>query len=145
MSHPADQDVDRLVSGVGQVCIAASSLEWSLTYLTGVIEGWDGPKFLNVFGSPGKPLEEFRNLVPRLGAFGPDVANLLADAERLLAACHQVVHSVMMLEAETVGGPIYKAWQEKSGTIWPVVPEDLNTLAQDLAHCTVEAIAFADA
>lgn len=60
----------QLVSGVGQVCICASMLEWALTYLTGLIENWDDPKHSEVFGSPGQPLREYRNLVPRLEAFG---------------------------------------------------------------------------
>jgi hypothetical protein len=36
-------------------------LEWSLTYLTGLIENWDDTKHREVLGHPGEPL---RNTVP---------------------------------------------------------------------------------
>jgi hypothetical protein len=46
-----EQAMARLVNGVGQVCISASSLEWSLAYLTGVAQGWDDEKFTHVIST----------------------------------------------------------------------------------------------
>jgi hypothetical protein len=66
MDGPIDQTMTQLVSGVGQVCISASMLEWALTYLTGLIENWDDAKHRDVFGRPRQPLKEYRKLVPRL-------------------------------------------------------------------------------
>ncbi len=40
-------------TGAGQLCIAASSLERALMYLTGVIEGWE-----DAVGAPGCELGE---------------------------------------------------------------------------------------
>src|SRR5258706_8796289 len=63
--EPAGHVMAQLVSGVGQVCISASALEWALTYLTGVIAGWEDPEYARVLGRPGQPLREFQKLVPR--------------------------------------------------------------------------------
>ncbi|HLQ35998.1 MAG TPA: hypothetical protein VK457_25185 [Chloroflexota bacterium] len=65
-----EQAMARLVNGVGQVCISASSLEWSLAYLTGVVEGWDDEKFTHVIARVRQPLEEFRKVVPKLELHG---------------------------------------------------------------------------
>lgn len=93
------QAMAQLVNGVGQVCISASSLEWSLAYLTGVVMGWDDEKFNHVIAHVRQPLEEFRKVVPELTIFGTeDLAKLLSDAEALLGKRGQVVHSVMMLD-----------------------------------------------
>lgn len=148
MDEPIDQTMTQLVIGVGQVCISANMLEWALTYLTGLIENWDDAKHRDVFGRPGRPLKEYRNLVPRLAAFAPgigqDVAQLADDAGRLLVERHRVVHSVMMIETKAANDRLYEAWHVKSDTTCPVVPEDLNTLARDLALCAAEASALAD-
>ncbi len=137
----------QLVTGVGQVCISASMLEWALTYLTGLIENWDDAKHREVFGCAGQPLKEYRNLVPRLEAFGlgRDVAQLADDAGRLLAERHRVVHSMMMAETKADNELLYEAWHARTDTTWPVVPEDLNALARDLALCAADANAFAGA
>ncbi len=137
----------QLVSGVGQVCISASMLEWALTYLTGLIENWDDAKHREIYGNPGRPLKEYRNLVPRLEAFGlgSDVAQLADDARRLLAERHRVVHSMMMAETKADNEPLYEAWHARTDTTWLVVPEDLNALARDLALCAAEATVFANA
>jgi hypothetical protein len=140
--HPADQKVNQLVNGVGHVCILASALEFSLAYLTGTIDHWDDDKHRKVLGTPGRPLQEYRNLVPRLFlALRADAAQLADDADRLLAERNRVVHSVMMLE--TADEPRYKAWHAKTGTTWPVVPEVLSALAHDLASSAAEATGFA--
>src|SRR5258708_38917725 len=91
--EPVDHEVAQLVSGVGQVCVSASMLDWALTYLTGLIDDWDDEKHRKVFSCPGQPLREYRDLVPRL--FVPlreDAAKLADDAGRLLAERHRVVH-----------------------------------------------------
>jgi len=145
--EPIDQAMVELVCGIGQVCISASMLEWALTYLTGLIENWDDAKHREVFGKTGQPLKEYRHLVPRLEAFGlgSDVAQLADDAGRLLAERHRVVHSMMMAETKADNQPLYEAWHARTDTTWPVVPEDLNTLARDLSLCAAEATAFASA
>jgi hypothetical protein len=38
--RPAGQEMDQLAADVGQVCSAASMLDWALIYVTGVIERW---------------------------------------------------------------------------------------------------------
>lgn len=145
--EPADHTMARLVSGVGQVCVSASALEWALTYLTGVIAGWEDPEYARVLGRPGQPLREYQQLVPRLEAFGlgPDPGRLAADAERLLGQRHRVVHSVMLAEVRADNTGLYEAWHAKTDTTWPVVPEDLSVLASDLALRAAEAAALAEA
>jgi hypothetical protein len=112
-------------------------LEWSLTYLTGLIENWDDTKHREVLGHPGEPLRKYRALVPKLEAFGlgPDAGQLAVDAGRLLEARNRVVHSVIMIETKATNEPLYEAWHARSDTIWPVDPVALNTLARD--HCAV--------
>jgi hypothetical protein len=150
LRRSADESIEhetaQLISGVGQVCIVASMLEWALTYLTGLIDNWDDEKHRKVFSSPGQPLKEYRNLVPRL--FLPlreDAAQLADDAGRLLAERHRVVHSVMMIETKAANEQLYEAWHARTDTTWQVVPEDLTTLAIDLGQCVMEATAFAHA
>ena len=56
------EEMDDVVRGVGQVCIAASSLEWSLAYCTSVLRCKGDDWFVDVFASPGQPLKQFRKL-----------------------------------------------------------------------------------
>ncbi len=142
--EPVDQVMAQLISDVGQVCVSASMLEWALTYLTGLIDNWDDEKHRKVFSSPGKPLREYRNIVPRLFLdLREDAAQLADDAGRLLAERHRVVHSVMMIETKATNGQLYEAWHARTDSTWQVVPEDLSTLAGDLGQCMMEATAFA--
>jgi hypothetical protein len=129
------------------VCISACMLEWSLTYLTGLIENWDDTKHREVLGHPGEPLRKYRALVPKLEAFGlgPDAGRLAVDAGRLLQARNRVVHCVMMIETKATNEPLYEAWHARSDTIRPVDPVALNTLARDLAQCTAEVSGFTHA
>ncbi len=141
-----EQAMAQLVNGVGQVCISASSLEWSLAYLTGVVNGWDDEKFTHVIARVRQPLEEFRKVVPELKIFGTeDLAKLLADAEALLGRRARVVHSVMMLDTTVASAAVYEAWHAKTDTTWTVVPEDLNALALEIMNCTAEVVGLTQA
>jgi hypothetical protein len=145
--EPADDAMAHLVSGVGQVCISASALEWALTYLTGVISVWEDSEYARVLGKPGQPLKEYQQLASRLQVFGlgPEPGRLAADAERLLGQRHRVVHSVMLAEGRRDSTSAYGAWHPRADVTWPVVAADLRTLASDLALCAAEATGFAQA
>lgn len=141
-----EQAMVQLVNGVGQVCISASSLEWSLAYLTGAVEGWDDERFTHVIARARQPLEEFRKVVPKLEIFGTeDLAKLLADAETLLGKRGRVVHSVMMLDTTVANAAVYEAWHAKTDTTWTVDPEDLNALALEIMNCTAEVVGLTQA
>ena len=139
----ASTPIFQLVRGVGQVCISASMLEWALTCLTGMIENWDDDKHRELVGHPGRALNTYRALVPRLEALGlgPDVAHLADDAQRLLAERHRVVHSVMMTANESR----YEAWHPRRDITWAADPAALHPLALDLTLCMAEVTAFAGA
>jgi hypothetical protein len=49
----------------------------------------------------------------------------------------------MMIEIRAADEPLYEAWHARSDTTWPVVPDDLNALARELAECAMEATTFA--
>lgn len=112
-----------------------------------MIEIWADQKFTTVVSQPGGPLRAYRRLVPRLKALGlgPDAAQLAEDAGRLLGDRSRVVHSVMMTGTMAADEPLYEAWHARTDTMWPVAPEDLNRLAEDLSRCAAEATAFAEA
>src|SRR5260370_33148712 len=134
----------QLISDVGQVCVSASMLEWVLTYLTGLIDNWDDEKHRKVFSSPGKPLREYRNIVPRLFLdLREDAAQLADDAGRLLAERHRVVHSVMMIETKATNGQLHEASHARTDTTWQLGPEELATVAGEPGPCTVESPRFA--
>ncbi len=59
---------DAIVRGVGEVCISASSLEWSLAYLTSVLWRKGNAWFIDVFSHPGQPMRVFRKFVRSLEA-----------------------------------------------------------------------------
>lgn len=142
----AELAMARLVNGVGQVCISASSLEWSLAYLTGVVEGWDDEKFAHVIARVRRPLEEFHKVMPKLEIFGADdLARILADAEALLGRRGRVVHSVMMLDTTVASAAVYEAWHAKTDATWTVVAEDLNALALEIMNCTAEVVGLTQA
>jgi hypothetical protein len=94
------EEMDDVVRGVGQVCISASSLEWSLAYCSSVLRCMGDDWFIGVFSSPGQPLKQFRKLTSAVAARMPelqaDTEQLLATAEQLLVQRHRVVHSAMM-------------------------------------------------
>ena len=137
------------VRGIGEVCISASSLEWSLAYLTAVVRyRGNDDKFREIARTPGGPLKEFRKTA-RCSAVleAPDQAEaekILADAERLLDDRNRVVHSAIIDELEP-GSRLYDVWHARSNRIWSVDPEDLNNLARDLKQCAAAADAFGTA
>jgi hypothetical protein len=142
------EEMDAIVTGVGQVCISASSLEWSLAFCTCVLRGEGNDWLIQVCSRPGQPLKEFRKLVRAVATRFPelraDTKKLLADAEQLLGQRHRVVHSAMGGELEP-GSRQYGAWHARTDTTWPVVPAELNSLARDLALCASEIDAFGTA
>lgn len=133
------EQMDRLVGGVGSVCIAATALEYSLAFLTHAVEGWDDAKLAQVQSMPGRPLKEFEKVVPQLErVFGSNVSRLRADAERLLRERHRVVHSVMLLGTDAAGSARYEAWHPKSNATEPVEARGLYELAHDLAYAEMD-------
>jgi hypothetical protein len=112
-----------------------------------VIEFWADEKFTTVISQPGGPLKAYCKLVSRLEAlgFGPDATQLAEDAGRLLGDRNRVVHSVLMTGTKAADEPLYEAWHARTDTMWPVAPEDLKWLAQDLSQCAAEETAFAEA
>lgn len=155
MSHKkpdirADDELDQLTRGVGMVCIVASALEWTLTFLMGEIENWSDEKMRNVLTRRNReqaPAQQFHKLARRLETFGlgPDVIRLAESADQLLEERHMVVHSVMMIETKVEDEPLYEAWHAKSDTMWPVDPSRLYDLADRITQCTAEVTGFTHA
>jgi hypothetical protein len=142
------EEMDEVVRGVGQVCISATSLEWSLAFCTCVVRGEGNEWLIQVCRQPGQPLKMFRKLVRtvaiRMPELGADTKKLLADAEQLLEQRHRVVHSAMAGELEP-GSRLHGAWHARTDTTWPIIPAELNDLARDLALCAREVDAFGTA
>ena len=66
---PPDDELDQLIRGVGMVCIAASGLEWTLTFLMGEVENWGDEKMRTVLARLNRekaPAQQFRKLARRL-------------------------------------------------------------------------------
>jgi hypothetical protein len=144
-----DCERDEFVRGIGEVCISASSLEWSLAYLAAIVRyrGSDD-KFRVIARTPGEPLKEFRKVVRSPGVLQAleqaEAEKILVAAERLLDKRNRVVHSAIMDELEP-GTRFYDAWHAKSNSIWSVDPVHLNSLARDLMQCAAAADAFGTA
>lgn len=138
-------DLDQLIRGVGQVCIAASMLEAELALLALTLDNWSDEKYREVLSRTGQALREYGDLVPRLEAFGfgPDARKLFEDTQRLLRARNRVVHSVMMIEVKADNEEFYEAWNARGDETWEVHPAELVKLAEDLTQLVVEADAFA--
>jgi hypothetical protein len=143
-----DADFDAVVRGVGQVCIAASSLEWSMAYCSSVLRCAGDAWFISVYAAPGRTRTEFRKLMRDVAAKSPEqLANaerLLADAENLLNRRNRVVHSVVASERDP-DSRFYDAWHAKADTVWPVDPAELRSLAEDLGRCASEIDDFGTA
>jgi hypothetical protein len=138
-----NDELDQLLRGVGQVCIAASLLDSTLAYVCMIIDGWSGDQYDDVL-SNGRIVEEYGKLVKRLEAagFGPEARKILEDTKRLRRARNRVVHSVMMTEVKM--GRFYDAWHPRTRATWPVEPAKLNQLAEDLRQCNYRAGKFVD-
>ncbi|HEY2640705.1 MAG TPA: hypothetical protein VGI66_12585 [Streptosporangiaceae bacterium] len=138
-------ELDRLVRGIGQVCISASMLEAELAFLALTLDDWKDEKYRAVLSNTGRALREYKALVPRLEAFGlgPDPRTLLDEATRLLHERHRVVHSVMMIEVKGANEPVYEAWHARSDETRDIDPAELYKLAEDLGLLFIEAHAFA--
>lgn len=144
-----DRERDELVRGIGEVCISASSLEWSLAYLTAAVRyRGNDDKFREIARTPGAPLKEFRKVVRSSGvlqaAEQSQAEKILVVAERLLDNRNRVVHSAIMDELEP-DSRLYDAWHAKSNSIWSVDPVDLNKLARHLKQCAAAVDAFGTA
>jgi hypothetical protein len=140
-----DAELDAVERGIGQVCIAASSLEWSMAYCTSVLRRTGEAWFIGVYASPGQTRKEFHKLVRAVGARFPelraDVERLLADAEELLNRRNRVVHSAVANERDP-DSRFYEAWHAKTDSVWPIEPEELRCLALDLALCASKIDTF---
>jgi hypothetical protein len=136
-----DADRDAVVQGVGEVCIAASSLEWSMAYCTSVIRCAGDAWFIKVYAAPGQTRKEFQELMRDVAARFPEQKatseRLLADAKDLLDQRNRVVHSAVVSERDP-GSRFYDAWHAKTDTVWPVDPEGLRNLAHRIDRCARE-------
>lgn len=143
-----DADLDAVVRGVGQICIAASSLEWSMAYCASVVRCAGDAWFISVYAAPGRTRDEFRKLMRDVAARFPEQqANserLLADAEDLLNRRNRVVHSAVASERDP-DSRFYEAWHAKTDTVWPIDPAELRNLAQNLDRCAREIDDFGTA
>ena len=136
---------DAIIRGIGQVCIAASLLEWSLAYLTSVLWRKGDSWFVDVFSTPGRTLPTFGKFIRSLAVLAPDLhppaGEIKARADGLLMQRNRVVHSVMVGELEP-GSRVFEAWHAKSDIIWPVSAADLTRLVAELDQCTAQADDF---
>jgi hypothetical protein len=143
-----DADLDDLVWGVGHVCIAASSLEWSMAYCASVIRCAGDAWFVSVYAAPGQTRSEFQKLMRDVAARFPehqaDTERLVADAKYLLDQRNRVVHSAVASERDP-DSRFHEAWHAKTDTIWPVDPVELRNLAHDLERCAREIDDFGTA
>ena len=143
-----DADLDAVVRGVGEVCIAASSLEWSMAYCASVVRCEGDAWFIGVYAASGQTRKEFRNLMldvaARFPEHRPNSERLLADAEDLLNRRNRVVHSAVASERDP-SSRFYEAWHAKTDTLWPMDPVELRNLAHDLDRCAREIDDFGTA
>ena len=66
-----DDEEDQIHRGVGSVCLAAASLEWSLAYCSSVLLCVGDDWFRQVAAKTGKPIEEFSRIVNAIKAHEP--------------------------------------------------------------------------
>jgi hypothetical protein len=140
-----DAELDMVERGIGQICIGASSLEWSMAYCASVILSQSDAWFIKVYARPGGARDEFRKLVHAVAASFPEqraeVEGLCIAAEGLLNRRNRVVHSVVASERD-VDSRFIDAWHAKTDAVWPIDPRELRSLADDLALCAARIDAF---
>jgi hypothetical protein len=72
----SDDEEDRVLRGIGEVCVAASRLEGAMAFLAMTMQGWSDEKYCQVQSRSGEVMK----------AFNPELSSgLIAGAERRLA------------------------------------------------------------
>ena len=128
-------DEDRVLRGIGEVCVAASRLEGAMAFLAMTMQSWSDEKYRQVQSRSGEVMKAFEAVVPELEkcGLGSDARSILADATALRDLRNRAVHSVMMFELREANQRLYQAWHAKSDELWNVDPAELHELALKLA------------
>lgn len=131
----SDDEEDRVLRGIGEVCVAASRLEGAMAFLAMTMKSWSDEKYCQVQSRPGEVMRAFETLIPELEkcGLGSDARSILADATALRDHRNRAVHSVMMFELREANQRLYQAWHAKSDELWNVDPAELHKLALKLA------------
>lgn len=131
----SDDAEDRVLRGIGEVCVAASRLEGAMAFLAMTVQNWNDEKYCQVQSRSGEVMRTFEALVPELEkcGLGSDARSILADATALRDLRNRTVHSVMMFELREANQRLYQAWHARSDELWNVDPAELHELALKLA------------
>ena len=131
----SDDAEDRVLRGIGEVCVAASRLEGAMAFLAMTVQNWSDEKYCQVQSRSGEAVRAFEALVPELEkcGLGSDARSIIADATALRDLRNRAVHSVMMFELREANQRLYQAWHAKSDELWDVDPAELHELALKLA------------
>jgi hypothetical protein len=118
----SDNEEDRVLRGIGEVCVAASRLEGAMAFLAMTMQSWSDEKYCQVQSRSGEVIKAFEALVPELEkcGLGSDARSILADATALRDLRNRAVHSVMMFELREADQRLYQAWRAKSDELWNV-------------------------
>ena len=131
----SEDEEDRVLRGIGEVCVAASRLEGAMAFLAMTMQSWSDEKYCQVQSRSGEVIKAFEALVPELEkcGLGSDARSILADATAPRDLRNRAVHSVMMFELREADQRLYQAWHAKSDELWNVDPAELHELALKLA------------
>src|SRR6185437_873427 len=61
----SDNEEDRVLRGIGEVCVAASRLEGAMAFLAMTMQSWSDEKYCQVQSRSGEVIKAFEALVPR--------------------------------------------------------------------------------
>src|SRR5215469_12927821 len=130
----SDDAEDRVLRGIGEVCVAASRLEGAMAFLAMTVQNWSNEKYCQVQSRSGEAMRAFEVLVPELEecGLGSEARSILADATALRDLRNRAVHSVMMFELREANQRLYQAWHAKSDELWNIDPAELHELAVKL-------------
>jgi hypothetical protein len=131
-----------MLADLGEVCVHATWLEYSLVELASLLGGHDDEWAAKKMAKPGGPLAAISEAVAAEtipGLYLPSVRSFVERAKACLEERNKAVHSVALT---TEDGRIAAWWHARSNEQRPVSKEELADVTKDLWNCYIECQIF---
>ena len=133
---------DDMHQAIGEVTVAAATLEYQLAYVVAVARGEDDDWLRRTLSIVGEARRQLAQLVDDAapGRFHDELRRLQRDARAVLDDRHVLVHSVAMLDRGDDGEVFWSFWHPKSDTEARIDPHQIRDHARDLGAVAARAL-----
>lgn len=135
---------DEMHQAIGEVTVAAASLEYQLTFLAAVARHEDDEWIRQTLGKVGEARRQIDALIEDVaeGAFLQELKRLRRDAFAVLDDRNVIVHSVAMLDRGEDGAVFWTFWHPRSDAEARIDVGQLREHARDLGAVAARSLSI---